>query len=135
MQPTASETVHRSPGVSSGGAISNGQTVKNLCKQPLAFLPVLCYTLHRKIEYDSRCLFARFRRTEKGKREAGANPARSRHCDKEACRQGAFAPVTGHQPGKAAVGVDLSARKPARCRVRGRTAPNHEELVVPQRTC
>ena len=71
----------------------------------------------------------------KGKREAGANPARSRHCDKGACRQGAFAPVTGFLPGKAAAGIELSARKPVCCRVRGRTAPNHEELVVPQSTC
>ena len=30
----------------------------------------------------------------KGKREAGADPARSRHCDKGVHCQGAFAPVT-----------------------------------------
>ena len=36
-------------------------------------------------------------RTEKGKRETGANPVRSRHCDKGICRQGAYAPVT--EPG------------------------------------
>ena len=41
----------------------------------------------------------------------------------------------GHKPGKAAAGAELSARKPARCRVRGLNAPNHEELVVPQGTC
>ncbi len=37
---------------------------------------------------------------ERVKREAGANPARSRHCDKGACRQGAFAPVTEHCLGR-----------------------------------
>ena len=31
------------------------------------------------------------------KREAGVNPARSRHCDKGVHRQGALAPVTGPQ--------------------------------------
>ena len=60
------------------------------------------------------------------KRETGVIPVRSRHCDKEACRQGAFAPVTGHQPGKAAVGVDLSARKPANRLVQGNEFPDHE---------
>ena len=35
------------------------------------------------------------------KREAGANPARSRHCDKGVYRQGAAAPVTGtYVPGR-----------------------------------
>ena len=44
--------------------------------------------------------WAAIRRFGKGKREAGANPARSRHCDKGACRQGAFAPVTEHCLGR-----------------------------------
>ena len=34
--------------------------------------------------------------------------------------------------GKAAAGVELSARKPARCWYRGFAAPDHEELVVPK---
>ena len=72
-------------------------------------------------------------RMEKGKREAGVNPARSRHCDKGVCRHDAGASATGPWPGKAAAGAELSARKPARCRVRGLNAPNHEELVVPKK--
>ena len=50
------------------------------------------------------------------KREAGANPARSRHCDKGVPRPGALG--TGHWSicsGKAAEGGDLSVRKPAGC--------------------
>lgn len=44
---------------------------------------------------------------EKGKREAGASPARSRHCDRRACRQGAFAPVTEHCLGRRRQAVNL----------------------------
>ena len=60
------------------------------------------------IEYKVRgaldCRLARPR----GKRETGANPVRSRHCDSGAYRQN----VTG-KTGKAMVCVDASARKPA----------------------
>ena len=42
----------------------------------------------------------------KGKRETGANPVRSRHCDGGIRSNGAAAPVTGCIAGKAASCVD-----------------------------
>jgi hypothetical protein len=69
---------------------------------------------------------------EKGKREAGANPARSRHCDKGACRQGAFAPVTEHCLGRRRQALSF---QPGNLPAVGTGAqvPDHEELVVPKK--
>ena len=68
----------------------------------LAFCKGLCYTFCRT-EQKTTGAFRHFAPPGGGrnvKREAGANPARSRHCDKGACRQGAFAPVTEHCLGR-----------------------------------
>ena len=59
------------------------------------FYVIISDELNRKQQVPSATL-----RGGKGKREAGADPARSRHCDKGACRQGAFAPVTEHCLGR-----------------------------------
>ena len=53
------------------------------------FYVIIPDELNRKQQVPSAAL-----RGEKGKREAGADPARSRHCDKGVHCQGAFAPVT-----------------------------------------
>ena len=62
----------------------------------LAFCKGLCYTFCRT-EQKTTGAFRHFAPSGGGrnvKREAGANPARSRHCDKGVHCQGAFAPVT-----------------------------------------
>ena len=53
------------------------------------FYVIIPDELNRKQQVPSAAL-----RGGKGKREAGADPARSRHCDKGVHCQGAFAPVT-----------------------------------------
>ena len=62
----------------------------------LAFCKGLCYTFCRT-EQKTAGAFRHFAPPGGGrdvKREAGVNPARSRHCDKGVHCQGAFAPVT-----------------------------------------
>ena len=76
-----------------------------------------CAILLCELNKNSRCVpLQALCRSRNVKREAGADPARSRHCDKGAHGRGAFQ----HQPlkhcfGKAAAGADLSVRKPACC--------------------
>ena len=66
-------------------------------KSALAFLGCVWYTTNVKLNTTVGAFLYVAARTEKGKRETGANPVRSRHCDKGICRQGAYAPVT--EPG------------------------------------
>ena len=67
------------------------------------------------------------------KREAGANPTRSRHCDKGVYRQGAAAPVTGtHVPGRRRWMLSFQPGNLPAVGT-GAQAPDHEELVVPKK--
>ena len=61
-----------------------------------------CAILFCELNKNSRCVPPQaLCRGRNVKREAGANPARSRHCDKGVYRQGAAAPVTGtYVPGR-----------------------------------
>ena len=62
----------------------------------IAFCAILCYNSGRT-EQKTAGAFRHFAPPGGGrnvKREAGADPARSRHCDKGVHCQGAFAPVT-----------------------------------------
>ena len=62
-----------------------------------------------------------------GKRETGANPVRSRHCERGVRR----AECHWRKPGKAARRVKIRSQETRRMPVQGASAPDHEALVVP----
>ena len=79
---------------------------------------------------SERCLCIVPGTRAKGKRETGANPVRSRHCDGG---EGRLKTPLGKRLGRQRAFEDPSARKPAVRLGTGaaHAAPDHEELVVP----
>ena len=92
----------------------------------VVFLCILCYD-YLKLNREQYGAAQRLG-VGAGKREAGVNPARSRHCDRGVCGHGAFCNLSRQSldgkakrlSGKAAADVDPSARKPACCWYRGK---------------
>ena len=74
------------------------------------FYVIIPDELNRKQQVPSAAL-----RGEKGKREAGADPARSRHCDKGVRVRVLCTSHWSFCSGKEMPGGDLSVRKPACC--------------------
>ena len=74
------------------------------------FYVIISDELNRKQQVPSAAL-----RGGKGKREAGADPARSRHCDKGVRIRVLCTSHWSFCSGKEMTGGDLSARKPACC--------------------
>ena len=93
-----------------------------------------CAILFCELNKNSRCVPPQaLCRGRNVKREAGANPARSRHCDKGVYRQGAAAPVTGtYVPGRRRWMLSFQPGNLPAVGT-GAQAPDHEELVVPKK--
>ena len=91
------------------------------------FYVIIPDELNRKQQVPSAAL-----RGGKGKREAGADPARSRHCDKGVRVRVLCAPATGaFAPGRRCrAAIFQSGNLPAVGT--GVQTPDHEELVVPK---
>lgn len=104
------------------------------CFMPLLRFSRYCAILLCELNKNSRCVPPQaLCRGRNVKREAGANPARSRHCDKGVYRQGAAASVTGtHVPGRRRWMLSFQPGNLPAVGT-GAQAPDHEELVVPKK--